>query len=258
MLYDRGFTLKIFMVRPAFDQNAAGFVKLIRAAGAAGLLTMLHCEDASIITTTQERMMAEGRGALKGQNFAESRPVVAEEIATQRAVGISEATGAPIYIVHISSERAMRVAEAAQARGSPLSLPTSDKGTFRCTRWSDLHRPTTAARKERCKLFMERAGKRCSECRRYGSRWVYARGQARSSAQYRQLPACGKLSPDPTAVAVFGRRTRRTHLAGANGRGVFDESGQTVWFVPAQGNHRGRIGWRCCDMGSEPETNRSG
>ena len=120
MLYDRGFTLKIFMVRPAFDQNAAGFVKLIRAAGAAGLLTMLHCEDASIITTTQERMMAEGRGALKGQNFAESRPVVAEEIATQRAVGISEATGAPIYIVHISSERAMRVAEAAQARGLPV------------------------------------------------------------------------------------------------------------------------------------------
>jgi dihydroorotase-like cyclic amidohydrolase len=32
---------------------------------------------------------------------------VAEEIATQRAVGISEATGAPIYIVHMSSERAM-------------------------------------------------------------------------------------------------------------------------------------------------------
>ena len=64
--------------------------------------------------------MAEGRGALKGQNFAESRPVVAEEIATQRAVGISEATGAPIYIVHISSERAMRVAEAAQARGMPV------------------------------------------------------------------------------------------------------------------------------------------
>jgi hypothetical protein len=98
MLYDRGFDLKIFLVRPTFDQNAASYVKLIRAAGAAGLLTMLHCEDASIVTTTQERMVAEGRGALKGQNFAESRPFVAEEIATQRAVGISEATGAPIYI----------------------------------------------------------------------------------------------------------------------------------------------------------------
>jgi dihydropyrimidinase len=120
MLYDRGFTLKIFLVRPAFDQNAASYVKLIRAAGAAGLLTMLHCEDAGIVTATQERMMAEGRGALKGQNFAESRPVVAEEIATQRAVGISEATGAPIYIVHMSSERAMRVAEAARARSLPV------------------------------------------------------------------------------------------------------------------------------------------
>ena len=65
-------------------------------------------------------MTAEGRGALKGQNFAESRPVVAEEIATQRAVGISEATGAPIYIVHISSERAMRAAEAGRARGLPV------------------------------------------------------------------------------------------------------------------------------------------
>ena len=120
ILADRRLTLKIFMVRPAFDQNAAAFVRLIRAAGAAGLLTMLHCEDASIVTTTQERMMAQGRGALKGQNFAESRPVVAEEIATQRAVGLSEATGAPIFIVHISSERAMRAAEAGQARGLPV------------------------------------------------------------------------------------------------------------------------------------------
>jgi dihydropyrimidinase len=120
MLAKQGFTLKIFMVRPAFDQNLPGFVKLIRAAGTAGVLTMLHCEDASIITTTQERMMAEGRGSLKGQNFAESRPVVAEELATQHAVAISEATGAPIYIVHISSERAMRAAEVGRARGLPI------------------------------------------------------------------------------------------------------------------------------------------
>jgi dihydropyrimidinase len=120
MLYDRGMSLKIFMVRPAFDQNAMSFTRLIRSAGAAGLLTMLHCEDAAIIATTQERMMAEGRGALRGQNFAESRPVIAEVIATERAIGLSEATGAPIYIVHISSERAMRAAEAGRARGLPI------------------------------------------------------------------------------------------------------------------------------------------
>lgn len=119
MLYERQVTPKIFMMRPAFDQYAASYVDLIRSAGAAGLLTLLHCEDAAILTTTRQRMMAEGRGALKGQNFADAGPVVAEEVATQRAVGISEITGAPIFIVHMSSERSMRVAETARARGVP-------------------------------------------------------------------------------------------------------------------------------------------
>ena len=120
MLYERQFTLKIFMMQPGFDENSLSFVNLIRAAGSAGLLTMLHCEDSSILTTTRERMMAEGRGALKGQNYFYSRPIVAEDIATRRAVAISEVTGAPIYIVHMSSERAMRAAEAGRARGLPV------------------------------------------------------------------------------------------------------------------------------------------
>ena len=120
MLRDKGFTLKIFMMRPGFDQNAASFVNLIREAGKAGLLTMMHCEDASILNTTQERLVEEGRGKLVGQNFADSRPIAAEEVATMRAVDISELTGAPIYIVHMSSERAMRAAEAGRARGLPV------------------------------------------------------------------------------------------------------------------------------------------
>ena len=119
-LGDAGVNLKVFMSRPAFDQNALAFVKLIRSAGAAGMLMLMHCEDASIIAETQERMMAEGRGSLEGQNFPDSRPVVAEAVATERAVAISEATGAPMYIVHISSERALRAAEAARARGLPV------------------------------------------------------------------------------------------------------------------------------------------
>jgi dihydropyrimidinase len=62
--------------------------------------------------------MAEGKSAIR--YFAESRPVVAEEVATQRAVAMSEATLAPVYIVHLSSERALRVVESAQARGLPV------------------------------------------------------------------------------------------------------------------------------------------
>ena len=115
-------SIKVFMNRQAFDQNAAGYLETLRAAGAAGVLVMMHCEDAGILTATAQRMMAEGRGSL--EFFAESRPVAAEEAATQRAVAMSEVTGAPIYIVHLSSERALRVAEAAQARGLPVYVET--------------------------------------------------------------------------------------------------------------------------------------
>jgi dihydropyrimidinase len=120
MFRERGVTPKIFMRLMAFEQNLPGNLKLIEAAGRAGLLTQLHAEDAAILAGAMDRLVAEGRTALSGQNFADSHPVEAEEVATQRTVGFAEFTGAPIYLVHVSSERAMRVAEAARARGLPV------------------------------------------------------------------------------------------------------------------------------------------
>ena len=118
----KGYSLKIFLSAPGFDPNVPQFLRLIRAAGQAGLLTMLHCEDAAIKETVIERMMAEGRSAIR--YFPESRPVVSEEVATQRCVAMSEVTGAPVYIVHVSSERALRSVEAGQARGLPVFAET--------------------------------------------------------------------------------------------------------------------------------------
>lgn len=120
MLGERGVTPKIFMRGMIFEQRVADHLKLIEAAGKAGLLTQLHAEDAAILAGAMDRLVAAGRTALVGQNFADSHPVEAEEVATQRAVGFAEFTGAPVYLVHMSSERAMRVAEAARARGLPV------------------------------------------------------------------------------------------------------------------------------------------
>ena len=120
MLRERGVTPKIFMRGMAFEQHLSDHLKLIEAAGRARLLTQLHAEDAAILAGAMDRLVAEGRTALEGQNFADSHPVEAEEVATQRAVGFAEFTGAPIYLVHMSSERALRVAEAARARGLPV------------------------------------------------------------------------------------------------------------------------------------------
>jgi dihydropyrimidinase len=120
MMRERGVTPKIFMRGMAFEQHLGAYLRLMESAGRTGLLTQLHAEDAAILAGAMDRLVAQGRTALVGQNFADSHPVEAEEVATQRAVGFAEFTGAPVYLVHMSSERAVRVAEAARARGLPV------------------------------------------------------------------------------------------------------------------------------------------
>jgi len=115
-------SVKVFMSGPSFGQNARAYLDTLAAAGEAGVLTMMLCEDHAIIARAVERLMNQGRGSLR--YFPDSRPVLAEVIATRRAVAMAEATGAPIYIVHLSSEGALRVAEDAQARGLPVFVET--------------------------------------------------------------------------------------------------------------------------------------
>ena len=109
------YTMKIFTSDKQFDNELSAFTKLIDDAGKAGLLTMLHCEDRTVNEVATNRLVAKGMTTIKYYPLA--KPVVSEEVATERCVAIAEVTGAPIYIVHVSSERALRVVEAAQARG---------------------------------------------------------------------------------------------------------------------------------------------
>lgn len=111
-------TIKIFMVTDDFDENTPGYIKAIQAAADNGMLTMIHCEDNKIIKETCKQMISEGRGSLS--NYADSRPIDSEVVATQLAVKICETTGAPIYVVHLSSERALQVCEDAQKRFLPV------------------------------------------------------------------------------------------------------------------------------------------
>jgi dihydropyrimidinase len=115
-------SIKIFTVFPGFDAQARGFVEAVRRAGASGLISLIHCEDDALIADASARLTALGHTSLK--YYAASRPVVAEVVATQRAVAIAEATGAPIYVVHLSSARALEVCAEAQARGLPVYVET--------------------------------------------------------------------------------------------------------------------------------------
>ena len=83
---------------------------------------MVHTEDGPVLAKAVEELTALGRTSL--EYFPDSRPVLGEAVAMQRAVAMSEQTGAPIYAVHVSSERALRVAQEAQGRGVPVYVET--------------------------------------------------------------------------------------------------------------------------------------
>jgi dihydropyrimidinase len=115
-------SIKFFMSFPGFDGQASGYLEAVRRAGAAGLITLIHCEDYAIIKDATAQLMAARKSSLR--YYPESRPVVSEVVATQRAVALAEATGAPVYIVHLSSKRALEVCAEAQARGVPVYVET--------------------------------------------------------------------------------------------------------------------------------------
>ena len=113
---------KIFMVWTTFDAAVPDHMATMEAAGRNGILTMVHCEDWPILAHAVAELTAAGRTSL--EYFPDSRPVLAEVVATQRAVAMAEATGAPIYAVHVSSEGALRVLQDARDRGLNVFVET--------------------------------------------------------------------------------------------------------------------------------------
>ena len=111
-------TVKVFMSTDDYDRHPSEYLKVLQAAKEAGILTLIHCEDYAILTATREALMNEGRRDLS--NYGDSRPIISEVVATQRAVAMCEYYNTPIYVVHVSSERALQVCEEAQARSLPV------------------------------------------------------------------------------------------------------------------------------------------
>ena len=115
-------SVKVFMVADEFVNRPEAFVNGLREAKAAGVLTLVHCEDRPTISAISAKLVSQGRDSLK--YFGMSHPVESEVIAVRRAIAMCEQTGAPVYIVHLSSERALDVCRAAQKRNLPVFVET--------------------------------------------------------------------------------------------------------------------------------------
>ncbi|MBL8986287.1 MAG: amidohydrolase family protein [Gemmatimonadetes bacterium] len=115
-------SFKLYMVQDDFAARLPVLVRALEAARDAGVVALVHCEDATLLDAAARHLAAQGRTSLAW--YPESRPVVAELAATQQAMALCESTRAPMHVVHLSSARALDATRATKKAGLPLSIET--------------------------------------------------------------------------------------------------------------------------------------
>jgi dihydropyrimidinase len=115
-------SLKVFLSNPEYAPGTPGVAGAIAAAGSAGSVTLVHCEDAGILAETGQELIGAGRGSVR--HFPDARPVSAEVAAVDDAIGLARRSGAPLYIVHLSSAAALDRCRQARAAGLPVYVET--------------------------------------------------------------------------------------------------------------------------------------
>jgi dihydropyrimidinase len=123
LLASKGHTsIKIFLLFEHFDRQVDSYVRVMQAAARSGVLTMLHCEEGALIRCICRELLAQGLGGPR--YYPASRPVFTESASVERAIGFSRATGAPIYVVHLSSRAALDACRRARAEGIRVYVET--------------------------------------------------------------------------------------------------------------------------------------
>ncbi len=122
-LHDAGHTsIKFFMSYRNFDRNVPAFLKAMQITANAGGVALIHCEDATIIGCCCDALRKLGH--LEPKYYPQARPVCSEVVSTHRAVGFAEASGCPVYVVHLASARALLACQDGRNRGVPVYVET--------------------------------------------------------------------------------------------------------------------------------------
>lgn len=116
-------SFKLFMAYPnVLMVDDATIFKALQQTAKNGALICMHAENGSVIDVIVQQALAEGKTA--PVYHALTRPTIAEAEAVQRAIAMSEMAGAPVYIVHLSSEDALNQVREARDRGLPAFAET--------------------------------------------------------------------------------------------------------------------------------------
>ncbi|HLK66110.1 MAG TPA: dihydropyrimidinase [Bryobacteraceae bacterium] len=116
-------SFKLFMAYPnVLMVDDATIFKALSRTAKNGALVCMHAENGGVIDVIVQRALAEGKTA--PVYHALTRPVQAEAEAVHRSIALAEMAGAPVYIVHLSSEAALNEVRDARSRGVPVYAET--------------------------------------------------------------------------------------------------------------------------------------
>ncbi|MFG2868231.1 dihydropyrimidinase [Streptomyces sp. NPDC048338] len=116
-LVEEGITsFKLFMAYPGvFYSDDGQILRAMQRSASNGGLIMMHAENGIAIDVLVEQALA--RGETDPRYHGEVRKVLLEAEATHRAIQLARVAGAPLYVVHVSADEAVRELAAARDKG---------------------------------------------------------------------------------------------------------------------------------------------
>ncbi len=109
-------SFKLFMAyKGALMVDDAVLLRVIERAASLGAICNVHAENGDAVAHLQQKLLAAGVTGPEGH--ALSRPPSVEGEAAQRVITIAGLLGAPVYLVHVSTEDAVQAITRARATG---------------------------------------------------------------------------------------------------------------------------------------------
>jgi dihydropyrimidinase len=138
-LPEQGITsYKLFMAyKGALMVDDETLFRAMEVAAASGALVMVHAENGDAIDILVRQALE--RGDVSPRWHALTRPPELEGEATHRAIQLAHVAGAPLYVVHVTTEEAVQPIAAARQRGWRVFGETCTQYFF--TELADLDRP---------------------------------------------------------------------------------------------------------------------
>ena len=116
-------SVKLYLAyKDVLQVDDACLLRVMRVCREQGLRVCLHCENGDVIA--QLVSDAKKAGRTTPDQHAASRPEPVEAEAVYRALCLAEIADCSLYIVHVSTGRALRLIQAAQQHGQPVTAET--------------------------------------------------------------------------------------------------------------------------------------